>query len=41
MERRTQIIIGSAITLTALISYAIYADLTRLFPKKDDKKSKD
>ena len=41
MDRQTQIIIGGAITLTALISYAIYADLSRLFPKKDDKKPKD
>ena len=41
MDRQTQIIIGAGVALAALISYAIYADLSRLFPKKDDKNTKD
>jgi len=40
MDKQTQIIIGTSVALAVLISYAIYTDLSRLFPKKDDKKSK-
>lgn len=40
MDRQKQIIIGAGITLAALIGYAIYTDLSRLFPPKDNKDKK-
>ena len=41
MERNHQIIIASGMAIAGIIGYAIYTDLSRLFPKKDDKGSKD
>ena len=41
MNRNNKILIGTGITLAVLIGYAIYTDLSRLFPKKDNSKTKD
>ena len=35
MENKQKIIIGSAVAIGAIIVYAIYTDLSRLFPDKD------
>jgi len=40
MERKHQLLIGAGVTLVAFIGYAIYTDLSRLFPNKDSEKSK-
>jgi len=40
MERKQQLLIGAGVTVVALIGYAIYADLSRLFPNKDSEKNK-
>lgn len=36
MESKQKILIGSAAAIGALIIYAIYTDLSRLFPDKDN-----
>jgi len=36
MDNKQKIIIGSAVTIGAILVYAIYTDLSRLFPGKED-----
>ncbi len=40
MDQNKKILIGAGVTLVAFIGYAIYTDLSRLFPKRDCDKSK-
>ena len=40
MDRKHQLLIGAGVALAGIIAYAIYTDITRLFPKKDTKKNK-
>ena len=40
MDQNKKLLIGAGVTLVALIGYAIYTDLSRLFPGKGCDKSK-